>query len=174
MNKKNAKSHHPHKQEAAICGLFCRSCSIFIGTAEEPERLSKLAAIMNQSVEAMRCEGCRSSVRTSYCKTCKMYTCASEKGIDFCVECSDYPCEEIKNFQSIMPHRLELWQSQARIKEAGWEQWYREMVEHYSCSECGTINSAYDRKCRNCGTAPSCEYVRVNKEGIAQRMPDRI
>ena len=95
------------------------------------------------------------------------------KAIDFCVECSDYPCQEIRNFQSVMAHRLELWKSQARIKEAGWEQWYREMAEHYSCPECGAINSAYDRKCRKCGATPSCEYVSANKEGIAQRMPDR-
>ncbi|MHB8085350.1 MAG: DUF3795 domain-containing protein, partial [Dehalococcoidia bacterium] len=108
-----------------------------------------------------------------YCSSCKLILCASEKGLDFCGQCSEYPCEELKTFQSILPHRLELWQSLERIKEIGWEQWYDEMVDHYSCPECGTINSAYDKACRECGATPSCEYVRVNKEGIIKRWPMR-
>jgi len=162
---------HPDKSKAAVCGLFCTSCTFLISTAEDPARLSRLAKAIKQPEEAVRCEGCRSQVRTFYCKTCKMYACAAEKGIDFCVECSEYPCQEIKAFQSIMPHRLELWQSQDRIKEVGWEQWYREMSEHYSCSKCGTINSAYDKACRKCGAEPGSEYVKVNQKGIQERMP---
>ena len=27
----------PVRNEAAVCGLFCTSCSIYIGTKEEPE-----------------------------------------------------------------------------------------------------------------------------------------
>lgn len=95
-----------------------------------------------------------------------MVDCTSEKGIEFCGECKEYPCEEIKTFQALMPHRIDLWQSQQRIKEAGYEQWYEEMVEHYSCPECNTINSAYDIACRKCGNTPSCSYVRINKEAI--------
>jgi len=72
-----------------------------------------------------------------------MRKCAAEIDIDFCVECQDYPCQEIKNFQSKMPHRAELWKSQDRIKEIGWEKWYLEMAEYYSCKECGTINGWY-------------------------------
>ncbi len=132
-----------------------------------------IAEMLSQSVEAIKCEGCRSDVRTSYCNTCKMLECSTKKGIDFCIECSDYPCEELKQFQSVLPHRIELWQSQARIKEVGWEQWYREMAQHYSCPDCGTMNSAYDRACRKCQTTPSCEYVRVNTEDIIQRLPKR-
>jgi hypothetical protein len=167
----NSKPSQPDKSKAAVCGLFCTSCTFLISTAEDPVRLSRLAQAIKQPEEAIRCEGCRSQVRTFYCKTCKMYACAEEKGIDFCVECSEYPCQEIKTFQSVMPHRLELWQSQDRIKEVGWEQWYTEMSEHYSCSKCGTINSAYDKVCRKCGAEPSCEYVKVNQKGIQERMP---
>ena len=167
------KGIKPDKKKAAVCGLFCESCSLYIGTAEEPQRLARMSAAMNVPAEELKCEGCRAEVRNSYCSTCRMYSCAAEKGIDFCVQCGDYPCEEIKTFQSILPHRLELWQSQERIKEVGWEQWYREKLVHYACPQCGTINSAYDRACRKCGAAPSCEYVRVNAEGIAERMPRR-
>lgn len=162
----------PVKKEAAVCGLFCTSCSIYIGTKEDPERLKSLAENFNVPVEEMECKGCRSDTRIGYCTNCKMFSCASEKGIDFCGECEEYPCMEIKQFQSILPHRVELWDSQKRIREAGCEKWFAEMLEHYRCPECGTINSAYDMACRKCGTTPGSKYVEVNQEEIMKRMSD--
>ncbi len=173
MKGKNPASKRPDKREAAVCGLFCPSCTIYIGSSEEPERLRTMAAIFNQPVESLNCQGCRAEVRNIHCESCQMYACAAEKGFDFCVQCAEYPCQELKAFQSILPHRLELWKSLERIKEAGWERWYEEMVEHYSCPQCGTINSAYDKACRKCGDTPSCKYVEVNREGIIQRWPGR-
>ena len=161
---------NPDKKLAAVCGLFCPSCTMFIASNEDPERLKNIAARQNQSMEDLRCEGCRAEKRTSYCQTCNMTVCAAEKGIDFCGECSEYPCAEIKEFQSIRPHRLELWQSHERIKEVGFEQWYQEMIKHYSCSNCNTINSAYDKVCRKCGNSPSNEYNDQNSQDIQQRL----
>jgi len=158
----------PDKITSAVCGLFCPSCSAFIGTKEDPERLKRLAVFQNQTIKEMQCEGCRSEKRATYCKTCKMVKCAAEKGIDFCGECEEYPCEELKTFQSLRPHRIELWQSQQKIKEQGYEKWYQEMIEHYSCPECHTINSAYDIACRKCGASPSCSYVSIHKEVILE------
>jgi len=65
-----------------------------------------------------------------------------------------------------MPHRIELWQAQNRIREVGYENWFEEMLEHYSCTRCNTINSAYHIACRNCGVTPSCAYVDLHKEEI--------
>jgi len=73
----------------------------------------------------------------------------------------------LKTFQAQLPHRIELWKSLERIKEAGYETWYAEMIEHYSCPECHTLNSAYDLACRRCGSSPSCAYVRLHKDEIA-------
>jgi uncharacterized OB-fold protein len=73
-----------------------------------------------------------------------------------------------------MPHRIELWRSQARIREVGYEQWYAEMIEHYSCKKCGTLNSAYDMACRKCGSTPSCSYVSLHKEEIMHHMAKLI
>jgi hypothetical protein len=39
-------------------------------------------------------------------------------------------------------------------------------MEHYACSQCGVINSAYDRVCRSCGHDPSCDYVERHQETI--------
>lgn len=160
----------PDKRHAAVCGLFCPSCSIFIGSADDPERLVKMAERRGTTVEALRCEGCRAEVRPSNCKTCSMAACAAAKGIDFCGECGEYPCEELRQFQAVKAHRLELWRAQDRIREAGFECWYGEMVARYSCPECGTMNSAYDPACRKCGHDPSCGYVAENKEEIARRI----
>ncbi len=162
----------PDNREAAVCGLFCPACSIYIGTKEDTERQKRHAETFNVPVEEMECEGCRTDKRIGYCKNCKMVKCASAKGIDFCGECEEYPCEELKQFQSILPHRIELWKFQERIKEVGYERWYTEMLEHYSCPKCGTINSAYDMACRKCGASPSCSYVELNKQEIMKRLSE--
>lgn len=160
----------PVKNEAAVCGLFCESCSAYIGTKEDPERLEELAGRFNVPVEEVECEGCRSNKRLGYCDDCVMFKCANQKGLDFCGECEDYPCEELGQFQTVLPHRIELWKSLERIKEAGWEKWYEEMLDHYGCPECGAINSAYDPICRKCGSLPSCKYVEENHLEIAERL----
>ena len=51
---------------SAICGLFCDSCSLYIGTTEEPERLEQLAVRRGVPVDSIRCEGCRSGVTGPY------------------------------------------------------------------------------------------------------------
>ncbi len=167
MKEKN--NIKPDKKLVAVCGLFCPSCTIYIGSREDPERLKKISIRLNQSIEETKCEGCRSKKRTSYCKTCKMAACADKKEIDFCIECNEYPCEDLQKFQSIYAHRIELWQSQERIKEVGYEKWFKEMSTYFSCPECGTINSAFDLICRKCGKDPSCNYVEKNKQEIIYR-----
>jgi hypothetical protein len=161
----------PDKRLAAVCGLYCPACTLFIGTKEDPERLKIMAARFQLPVEELECHGCRSEKRGIFCRTyCKMTKCAAEKGIDFCGECPEYPCAELKEFQVRMPHRIELWKSQERIKEVGYEKWYVEMIEHYSCPSCGTINSTYDMACRRCGTTPGCNYVNLHKDEIIHNM----
>ncbi len=163
-----SKSEVPEKRLAAVCGLFCPSCTIYIASTEDPARLKALAVRFGVSETSLECHGCRSEKRASYCENhCKMTRCAAEKGIDFCGQCDEYPCSELKTFQSQMPHRAELWQSHERIKSAGFSQWYREMVQHYSCPACGSINSAYDQTCRECGTVPSCMFVKVHEKEVA-------
>ena len=149
----------PDKRLAAACGLFCPACSLYIATREDPERLKKIAEGFDLPVEKVRCDGCRAERRGFYCQTCKMIVCSREKGLDFCGRCEEYPCGDLKAFQAARPHRIELWDSLARINTAGYEAWFREMLEHYACPDCGTLNSAYDRACRACGHEPSCEYV---------------
>lgn len=164
----------PDKRLAAVCGLFCPACTVFIGTGEDMERLKMIAERLQRPIEELQCDGCRSAKRCFYCREkCKMGRCAQDRGVDFCGECHEYPCEDLKAFQAEMPHRMELWKSQERIKEVGYEKWYTEMIDHYSCPECHTLNSAYDLKCRNCGREPSCDYVSQHKQAIEQYLKNR-
>ena len=159
----------PDKRLATVCGLFCPACILYIGTKEEPERLIGIAEHFQRSVEELECEGCRAEKRCFFCESnCKMAKCAAKKGVDFCGECTEYPCEELRVFQAEMPTRIELWKSQERIKEVGYEKWYTEMIEHYSCPECRTLNSAFNMACRKCGKTPSCNYVSLHKDEIIQ------
>lgn len=166
----NKSEMRPDKRHAAVCGLFCPACSLFIGTREDPARLEMLAKVFGVTTEQVRCEGCGSQVLSPYCRTCTMVKCAGEKGIEFCGECSEFPCAEIKTFQEAMPHRFELWASLARVKEVGYDRWYMEMAGHYACKNCGTINSAYDFKCRKCGNEPSCDYVGLHRDEIIAQL----
>lgn len=168
MEKQN--SIQPNKEHAAVCGLFCKSCPTFIGTVDDPEGLAKLAERIGTPIEQLQCEGCRSEKKNDYCKACKMFACAIEKGHNFCGACPEYPCEEFNNFAGVGAHRIEAGTSQQRIKEVGFEQWYQEMLDHYSCPQCQTINSAYHPVCRKCGNDPSCNYVAQNKAEINQRL----
>jgi hypothetical protein len=91
----------PDKKLAAVCGLFCPACSLFIGTQEDPARLKKFSERFQVSEEEVKCQGCRSHTRGPYCKICKMVVCAAEKGIDFCGECEEYPCEDLKSLRKL-------------------------------------------------------------------------
>ncbi|MFZ3044755.1 MAG: DUF3795 domain-containing protein [Desulfatirhabdiaceae bacterium] len=158
---------------AAVCGLYCEACSWFIATTEKPERLKRLAAELHFSSEESRCYGCRSGKRLPYCENCKMAACAAERHVNFCNECEEYPCNELKQFQSAMPHRIELWTNLERIKSVGYQQWLKEIREHYSCQQCQSINSTYDQKCRKCGQEPSCNYVAKHKQAIERYLKNK-
>ena len=161
------------KNLAAACGLCCAACSWFLATKEDPERLKRMAAQQNWPVEESRCYGCRSAKRLSYCGNCKMSACTKKQDLDFCSECAEYPCQDLKQFQAAMPHRLELWSNLARIKSVGWRQWLQETRENYTCPQCQTINSTYDRHCRQCGHEPSCRFVANHQQAIEQYLKHR-
>ncbi|MFW9881781.1 MAG: DUF3795 domain-containing protein [Candidatus Thorarchaeota archaeon] len=80
------------KTHAAVCGLFCLACTVFIATQEHPERLKLIAIQFDITEKEMKSNVCRSEKRIPYCDTCNLYPCADERGIDFCEECDKFPC----------------------------------------------------------------------------------
>jgi hypothetical protein len=173
MQKEEKLHRESDKKLAAVCGLYCEACSWFIATTEDHERLKRLAVQSHFSEEESKCYGCRSDKRLPYCEKCRMSACAAERGIDFCSECDEYPCNELKRFQSAMPHRIELWVNLERIKFVGYKQWLKEIRGKYTCPRCQIVNSTYDLKCRKCGEEPSCNYVAKHRQVIEQYMKNR-
>jgi hypothetical protein len=173
MQKEENCSMESDKKLAAVCGLYCKACSLFIATTEDPARLKMMAERFKLSEEAVKCYGCRSAKRGPYCEICKMSACAAERGLDFCIECSEYPCDDLKQFQSAMPHRIGLWDNLKRIRAIGYERWLKETEGNYTCPKCLTINSTYDLKCRKCGKEPSCDYVAKHGQAIEQFLKNR-
>ena len=165
--KTKSEKIKPDKKLAAVCGLFCPSCIIYIGARETAPRRAAIARSMGLEPETIRCDGCRSENRFSYCSTCQIVACAQGRGIDFCSNCSGYPCTKLQEFQNAYPHRLELWPWLDRIAAVGYETWFDEMLERFSCPECGTINSAYHLVCRVCGKSPGSAFAEAHHEKIA-------
>ena len=162
----NGSGNENGKQFAAVCGLYCPGCTLYIGSTEEPERLAGIAGRFGVSVEEARCYGCRSDVRSFYCQTCEIKKCADDRGVQFCAHCADYPCDMLREFQAQRPHRAELFEDGASIREAGWDQWFGEVRKRYACPECLAINSAYDLACRKCGHEPGSPFAEKHRELI--------
>jgi len=155
---------------AAVCGLCCDVCSVFIGSHEDPKRLEVFAAQVGWDIEEAYCDGCRSQRRTPYCQACELYKCAERRGFAFCSECEEYPCADLEAFQRERPHRAELYGDLARIGEIGAEAWLAEVKERYACCSCGTLNSAYDLTCRKCGHEPSSAYAAAHRDAIVEAL----
>lgn len=160
----------PVPATAAVCGLCCDVCSIFIGSQEDPQRLALFAARQGWGVEEAHCDGCRAERRTPYCRSCDLFACAKRRGRSFCRECEDYPCADLEEFRQEKPHRTEICENLDRIADAGVETWLAEAKDRHACPSCGTLNSAYDLKCRACGHEPASAYVAVHREAIVERL----
>jgi len=161
---------NPDKNGASVCGLYCEACGIYLATQEnDTNKILHYALVLNQSYDETLCDGCRAERKSSHCaKMCSFIICANEKVIEFCGACNEYPCQELSDFQSKMPHRVELFESQNQIQKIGWEKWAFEMHEKFSCPNCDTVNSAYDITCRKCNQTPSCEFVGLHIDKIAK------
>jgi hypothetical protein len=156
----------------SACGLYCGSCGIFLATKEnDAEKLLQYALVLNQTFDETMCDGCRAGRKSAHCKKmCLFIDCTINKGIELCGSCSEYPCHELTQFQSQMPHRVEIFESQSRLSEIGIDNWLLEMKEKFSCPRCNIVNSAYDIVCRNCGITPSCQFVALHKDIIEKHL----
>jgi len=80
------------RRVAAVCGLSCEVCTVYIASQEDPARLARLAGRFGVAPDELHCDGCRSDRRSVHCRTCEFVACAEGRGIDFCGQCADYPC----------------------------------------------------------------------------------
>ena len=160
-------------ETSSYCGVFCKSCPLYIGTTEEPERLELLAAMMDKKTEDLKCHGCRSDTVSYYCADCRLKNCAENRDLSNCRQCGEYPCSSLKEFQAEMPHRAELWDSLDILENEGYDSWVDKLTKNYTCSKCSTLNTAYDISCRSCGNIPGSDFYERNSEKIKQHLSRR-
>lgn len=163
-----------NKELVATCGLYCGACGIYLATHEnDSEKVLHYAVVLNQTFEETLCDGCGANRKSLHCsKICVFIKCKREKRVDFCSECKEFPCQLLNEFKSKMPHRIEIIDSQNRMKEIGIENWLIEMKDSFTCHHCKTINSAYHMICRKCGEMPSCRFVSKHKDEIEQYLSE--
>lgn len=126
IDSHNSKNDYiPDKRIVSACGLYCGACGIYLATQENDiEKLLQYALVLKQSVSITYCDGCGADRKSALCsKICTFIKCTRQKSIEFCGECDEFPCEELIDFQSKLPHRIEIVKSQKRLVEIAWEQW---------------------------------------------------
>lgn len=132
------------------CGLYCGACVIY--HANKNETINTLAKNWNMAPADLHCEGCKSDILSTFCRTCNLKTCAQEKGIESCIECGDYPCQELTAFcDDDAPHHSAIFHNLDLLQANGLEKWLHWQKMRWSCQECNTPFSWYQKKCSSCG-----------------------
>ncbi|MBN1319637.1 MAG: DUF3795 domain-containing protein [Thermoleophilia bacterium] len=112
------------------CGLPCFHCPTYLAR-ENPEILERLAAALGIPPDKATCEGCRPHKGKIPLlnpeKTCEIFLCTTEKGIDFCHECDEFPCERFQPYadKANFPHNMKMYQL-CMMKKLGFETWAEE------------------------------------------------
>ena len=114
------------------CGLPCFHCPAYLAQ-ESPEIREKVAAALGVPPDKAACKGCRPQkgriALLNPEKTCRLFLCAAEKGVDFCHECDDFPCERLQPYadQAHFPHNTKMYQL-CMMKKLGLEVWAAEQA----------------------------------------------
>lgn len=133
----------------AYCGLFCGTCKIFLAT--QNGTLDKLSKETKIPVELLRCNGCRSTEVSLFCRNCAMKKCCSQKGLFTCADCEEFPCSVLKAFENDQhQHHKGVVVLLNDLKQNGETKWIEIQKERWSCNNCGHPFSWYDKNCENC------------------------
>jgi hypothetical protein len=96
----------------SYCGLICRTCPIHEATKEENiekrtkmrieiSRLCKEHYGMNYEPEDITdCDGCKAASGRLFpaCSSCKIRSCARQRGLENCAFCAEYICDTLQAF----------------------------------------------------------------------------
>ncbi|MGL5439547.1 MAG: DUF3795 domain-containing protein [Filifactoraceae bacterium] len=125
----------PNEETAAICGLFCGTCTFY------PDH----------------CHGCLSDKLTAHCITCPngFRDCAKAHDVTRCYECVDFPCERLQKFKNIhfengIGHHLTVIIDLLYMKEHGVMPWVEKNTAENLCPKCGKLIYWMDKNCHCC------------------------
>jgi hypothetical protein len=148
----------------APCGLYCGACPMYLASQEKDEQ--KFEALMKQfsgskmqfKREDLLCDGCIGGGRVAaFCRKCAMRSCAEAKtDVTRCSDCTEYPCSKITGFNNDgMLHHAEVLANLRQIRAMGITKWTRSEEDRWSCPQCRTKISWYDKACSKCGAKRS-------------------
>lgn len=91
------------KKIVGFCGITCSDCPAFIATQRnDPELKKEVAKAWSTDKEKLRpedinCGGCFAAREAlfSYCLTCVVRRCGSERGVENCAHCHEFPCVKL-------------------------------------------------------------------------------
>jgi hypothetical protein len=87
----------------AFCGLDCAQCPAWRGLARTSEEargeFAKQWSTKSYPLTAkdLDCEGCvgPDDQLVSFCRSCEIRLCGTERGVLNCAHCADHPCEKL-------------------------------------------------------------------------------
>ncbi len=147
-------------EHLAACGLYCGVCGVFYATRDNNnkflERLlgvyqSQIPGLENLTTDDLLCDGCLSSRKSVFCRTCNIRKCTREKGFEGCYECDEFPCKYVEEFpvpvgKKVIQRAIPYW------REYGTEKWVQDEENRYICPECGNKLFRGAKRCNKCKT----------------------
>ncbi|MDL2218016.1 DUF3795 domain-containing protein [Christensenellaceae bacterium OttesenSCG-928-M15] len=101
------------------------------------------------------CQGCLlgDEGKPEHCRSCKIKTCAKEKGVEHCFSCADFPCKLIKSLEKSYTKRYgtSLIANSNSAKDMGVSAFLSMDRGKWLCSACGGVYSLHDGVCSECG-----------------------
>jgi hypothetical protein len=134
------------------CGLYCGACAVL--AANRSGSVKEAAESWDMNPEDLHCYGCKTQANAVFCTTCDIKACAENNAVDFCFQCSEYPCTRLVEFNDDEnPHHSVVLKNSEEIIEKGVTEWLDEQEQRWSCPECGTAFTWYDKVCETCGNS---------------------
>jgi len=158
------KTPENNEKLVAPCGLYCGACPRYIATQNKDEQklnilLQQISSQYTKLTPAdLQCDGCISNGRLAItANRCTIRECVKKKPtVTRCSNCPEFPCFRIINFNNDgMPHHAEVLGNCRSLNDVGIKKWAKSEEERWSCKQCKTKISWYDKKCSSCGTKRS-------------------
>jgi len=134
------------------CSLYCGVCAVFIAHQDDNKKFKqKIAEFYGVEPDQVHCKGCQGPKEElfSYCRTCSIRSCASEKGLVGCHQCAEFPCNHIEAVKMPVGKRVML-RAITRRRKIGDMLWIEEEEKRYQCPKCNYPLFRGAKRCRNC------------------------
>jgi len=147
------------KNPAAICGIFCGDCPVYLAPRiGDQKKIKELAQEAGLPEAEIGCDGCLSDRVFGPCRDCAQHgfrDCAAEHGVTWCFECDQFSCDRLENFLDIhvvngISHHRRVIQELKDMKKRGPEEWAIRREAESCCSACSQPVYWSDRFCPSC------------------------